>query len=78
MSRVKGRFVGLLIIDIDVPYDSKKDWPIAKAKENFRTEMPSAVEEEVLGWIGGNSTVELKEQYLDMYEVRDEADSLRI
>ena len=71
MGRIKGRYVGRLIINLDVPYNKNKDLPIAEIKENFRKHFTEALREELQIQLDGEGTVELEEQYLDVYEVTE-------
>ena len=71
MGRIKGRYEGRLIVNIDTPYDKDTDFPMAKVKENFRKHFTEALLEELQIQLDGEGTVELEEQYLDVYEVTE-------
>ena len=70
MSRIKGRYVGQIIITIDVPR-KKTDFPIAEIKENFRQKLTKGLQEELQSQMEDLGTIELDEQYLDVYEVTE-------
>ncbi len=71
MGRIKGRYEGRLIVSIDAPYDREKDFPIAEVKENFRKHFTETLREELQIQLDDEGTVELEEQYLDVYEVTE-------
>lgn len=69
MSRLKGRYVAQLIIDIDIPYNDQDDRPIAEVKERFRMMLTPLIRENIQNGVGSYAAVNLVEQYLDVYEV---------
>ena len=71
MGRIKGRYVGRLIINLDVPYDKNKDLPIAEIKEHFQKRCTEGLREELQIQLDAMGTVELEEQYLNIYEVTE-------
>lgn len=70
MSRLKGRYVAQLIIDINTPYREQDDRPIAEVKERFKTMLTPMLHERIQKSIG-DAAVNLVEQYLDVYEVTE-------
>lgn len=71
MSRIKGKYVAQLIIDIDAPYDDQDDRPIAEVKERFRTMLTPLISEDIQKGVGSYATVNLVEQFVDVYEVTE-------
>ena len=69
MSRIKGRYVAQLSIDIDTPYNDQDSGPIAEVKERFRTVLTPLIRENLQKGVGSDAAVNLVEQYLDVYEV---------
>ena len=69
MSRIKGRYVAQLSIDIDAPYNDQDSGPIAEVKERFRMMLTPLIRENIQNGVGSYAVVNLVEQYLDVYEV---------
>ena len=71
MGRIKGRYEGRLVVSIDVPHDKYKDFPIAEIKEHFQKHCTEGLREELQIQLDAMGTVELEEQYLNIYEVTE-------
>lgn len=71
MNRVKGRYVAQIIIEINSPYREGKDFPIDVVKKNFREGLTAGLKEELQSQIDDIGTVEINEQYLDVYGVTE-------
>lgn len=71
MGRIKGRYEGRLIVNIDVPHDKYKDFPIAEIKESFRKYFTKMLCDALQEPLKGEGVVELEEQYLNIYEVTE-------
>lgn len=71
MSRIKGRYVAQIIIDIDTPYNEQDDRPIAEVKERFRTMLTPMIREELQNNVGDDGKVTVSEALIDIYEVTE-------
>ena len=75
MSRIKGKWVGQVIITVDCER-TRGMLPIETIKENAHG-MKQAIKDTLGGYdipdLGG--TIEVDEQYCDFYEVLDEGDA---
>ena len=70
MSRLKGRYVAQLIIDIDAPFGDADSRPIAEVKDRFRTMLTPMLRESIQEEVG-DGVVNLVEQLVDVYEVTE-------
>lgn len=70
MNRIKGRYVGQVIITIDVPH-KETDFPVAEIKESLRKNLTKILQEELQLQMDNLGTIEINEQYLDVYEVTE-------
>ena len=68
MSRIKGRYVAQIIIDIDMSYNEQDDIPIAEVKERFRTMLTPMIQEELQSQMGNDGKVIVHEEFNEIYE----------
>lgn len=71
MSRIKGRYVAQVTIDINLPYRESEDRPMADIKERFRKMLTPMIREELQDQLGSDGNVTVSEQLLDVYEVTE-------
>lgn len=71
MSRIKGRYVAQVMIDINLPYRESEDRPMADIKERFRKMLTPMIEAELQDQMGSDGKVIVNEQLLDVYEVTE-------
>lgn len=71
MSRIKGRYVAQVMIDINLPYRESEDRPMADIKERFRKMLTPMIREELQDQLGSDGNVTVSEQLLDVYEVTE-------
>lgn len=71
MNRLKGRYVAQITIEINAPYREGEDLPIDVVKKNFREGLTAGLKEELQQQIEDMGTVEIAEQYLDVYGVTE-------
>ena len=71
MSRIKGRYVAQVMIDINLPYRESEDRPMADIKERFRKMLTPMIQEELQDQLGSDGNVTVSEQLLDVYEVTE-------
>lgn len=69
MRRFKGRYVAQLIINIDAEYEDGTTYPIAEARKRLHEKLTPCTQAFLQMHMGGKGTVELDEQYFDLYEV---------
>ena len=74
MSRIKGRYVAQVIMDIDMDSNSEMDsMPVETMRENLShtgAAIKDVIQDEILPDSMG--TIEVVEQYRDIYKVEDE------
>ena len=71
MSRIKGRYVAQLVIDIDMQMDGvSADIMISTYREALKKELPV----ELQNALEPNGKVELLEQLFDLYEVKEDGE----
>ena len=71
MIRIKGRYVALLIINIDKEYEDGTTYPVAEAKKRLHENLTPGLQA-LLQMQVDQGTVQVVEQFIDLYEVRDE------
>ena len=71
MSRIKGRYVAQVTIDINLPYRESEDRPMADIKERFHKMLTPMIQEELQDQLGSDGNVIVSEQLLDVYEVTE-------
>ena len=71
MSRIKGRYVAQVTIDINLPYRESEGRPMADIKERFRKMLTPMIREELQDQLGSDGNVTVSEQLLDVYEVTE-------
>lgn len=69
MSRIKGRYVAQLIIDIDT---TSGNFSAAAAMRIIRRSCAKALKTVMEREVAGYGNVELTEQYFDLYEVKED------
>lgn len=76
MSRIKGRYVAQVIIDIDIDGNMEGAKPYEEIKEAFDEELTSALEKLIKDEFDFEdcATVTVNELYKDMYQVPDDTE----
>lgn len=76
MSRIKGRYVAQVIIDIDIDANQKGILPYEIIRDKINNDLDSnlkdMIQEEL--FLKGEGTVEVDKQYCNVYQVPDDTE----